>query len=119
MSFNIKSSEKNNTGLITLEGEVDMFTSPNFRDEMLPFFEKGVKAVIVDLKGVTFMDSSGIATLVEGLQWSRKKSNRQFILTGIGPNVKNALELTKLDKVFTIKDNCEDAFRQLCETHGK
>jgi anti-sigma B factor antagonist len=116
MGFKIKSCEKQNIGIISIEGEVDMFTSPNFRDEMLPYFQKGVKTIIVDLKGVSFMDSSGIATLVEGLQWSKKEQGRQFILTGPGPNVKNALALTKLDNIFTIKDNKDEVLRQLTRT---
>ncbi len=112
MSFKIKSKEKENIGVIKVEGEVDMFSSPNLRDKLLPFFEKGVKGVIVDLSGVSFMDSSGIATLVEGLQWS-KKVNKQFVLTGLGTNVMNALALTKLDSVFNIQANANDAYKEL------
>ena len=116
MSFKIKSKEKENIGVVVVDGEVDMFTSPNLRDKLVPFFEKGIKGIIVDLSGVSFMDSSGIATLVEGLQWSKKEQGRQFILTGPGPNVKNALALTKLDNIFTIKDNKDEVLRQLTRT---
>ncbi len=119
MGFKIKSCEKHNIAIISIEGEVDMFTSPNFRDEMLPYFKKEVKAIVVDLKGVSFMDSSGIATLVEGLQWSKKKDGRQFILTGPGPNVKNALALTKLDNIFTIKDDKDEVLHHLSKIEGK
>jgi len=112
MSFKIKSHEKENIGIIIVEGEVDMFTSPNLRDKLIPFFEKGPKGVIVDLSGVSFMDSSGIATLVEGLQWS-KKEKKAFILTGLGTNVMNALSLTKLDNVFTIKVDTDGAYKEL------
>ena len=58
------------------------------------------------------MDSSGIATLVEGLQWS-KKEKREFILTGLGTNVLNALTLTKLNTVFSIKSDTEGAYQEL------
>lgn len=112
MSFKISSQEKENIGIITVEGEVDMFTSPSLRDKLVPLFEKGVKGIIVDLKGVSFMDSSGIATMVEGLQWS-KKDNKAFILTSLGETVMNALSLTKLEKVFTIKTDKDDAYNEL------
>lgn len=114
MSFKVKSKEKENIGIIIVHGEVDMFTSPNLRDKLLPFFEKGVDGIIVDLAGVSFMDSSGIATLVEGLQWS-KKDKKEFILAGLGANVMNALSLTKLDDVFNIKDNADDAYKEMCQ----
>ncbi len=115
MSFKIKSEEKENIGVVIVEGEVDMFTSPGLRDKLVPFFEKGVKGIIVNLSGVSFMDSSGIATLVEGLQWS-KKDNKKFILAGLGTNVMNALSLTKLDKVFDIQTNADDAYKELCKS---
>lgn len=112
MSFKIKSVEKENIGVITVEGEVDMFTSPNLREKLLPLFDKKVKGIIVDLKGVSFMDSSGIATMVEGLQWS-KKDGRAFVLTGIGDTVMNALSLTKLETVFNIKPDKDEAYNEL------
>ncbi|MFH2093619.1 MAG: STAS domain-containing protein [Pseudomonadota bacterium] len=112
MSFKIKSIEQENIGILTVEGEVDMFTSPSLRDKLLPLFEKKVKGIIVDLKGVSFMDSSGIATMVEGLQWSRK-AGRAFVLTGLGVTVMNALSLTKLETVFTIKADKEQAYNEL------
>jgi anti-sigma B factor antagonist len=112
MSFKIKSKEKDKIGIIVVEGEIDMFSSPNLRDKLVPFFDKGAKGIIVDLSGVSFMDSSGIATLVEGLQWS-KKNNKAFVLTGVGTNVMNALSLTKLDNVFTIESDMDDAYKKL------
>jgi len=108
MGFKINSSEKDGIALVNVEGEIDMFTSPNLRDTLLPFFKKNVRGIILDFTQVSFMDSSGIATLVEGLQWS-KKENRKFILTGLGKTVFNALSLTKLDNVFTIKKHTQAA----------
>ncbi|MCG8619519.1 MAG: STAS domain-containing protein [Desulfobacterales bacterium] len=108
MGFSINTKEENGIALIFVEGEIDMFTSPNLRDTMLPFFKPSTPGVVVDLSGVSFMDSSGIATLVEGLQWS-KKEDRKFILTGLGDTVFNALSLTKLDKVFAIEPDADAA----------
>jgi anti-sigma B factor antagonist len=113
MGFKIRSKEKDNIGVIVVEGEVDMFSSPNLREKLVPMFKKKeTKGIIVDLSGVSFMDSSGIATLVEGLQWS-KKDKKEFILTGLGSNVLNALSLTKLDDVFNIKADTNSAFKEL------
>jgi anti-sigma B factor antagonist len=115
MSFQIKCKEKDNIGVISIKGEVDMFTSPNLREKLLPLFKKNVKGIIIDLSQVSFMDSSGIATLVEGLQWSRK-NKREFVLTQLGDNVKNALALTKLDNVFAIKEKIDDAYKTMCQS---
>lgn len=112
MQFDIKITEKKNTALVQVQGEVDMYTSPSLRDTLARFFKKDITAVVVDLTNVSFMDSSGIATLVEGLQWS-KEQNRRFILAGLGDTVYNALSLTKLDNVFTIHENVHQAFEAI------
>ncbi len=101
MSFSIKTREKENIAVIELQGEIDIYVSPDFRDKLLLVCNKDIKEVIVDLSGVTFMDSSGVATLVEGLKWS-KKEGKSFILKNVGTNVLNSLSLTKLDTVFKI-----------------
>lgn len=112
MAFKITPQKKGDIALVYVEGEIDMFTSPNLRDVLLPYFTPKTKAVIVDLSKVVFMDSSGIATLVEGLQWS-KKEKRKFILTGLGETVHNALSLTKLDNVFSIESDTPSALAGL------
>ena len=101
MSFSIKTREKENIAVIELQGEIDIYVSPDFRDKLLLVCNKDIKKVIVDLSRVTFMDSSGVATLVEGLKWS-KKEGKSFVLKNAGTNVLNSLSLTKLDTVFKI-----------------
>jgi len=108
MEFNISSKVNEGVVLIRVAGEIDMFTSPELRDVLLPCFKPSTPGIVVDLSGVSFMDSSGIATLVEGLQWSRKQG-RKFILTGLGTTVFNALSLTKLDSVFSIETDAKKA----------
>lgn len=112
MAFKITTKTEDDIALVSVEGEIDMFTSPNLRDTLLPFFTPKTRGVIVDLSKVGFMDSSGIATLVEGLQWS-KKQGRAFILAGLGSTVHNALSLTKLDNVFSIAADAKTALSEL------
>ncbi len=112
MGFSINTKEKDGIALVFVEGEIDMFTSPNLRDTLLPYFKPSTPGIIVDLSQVSFMDSSGIATLVEGLQWS-KKEDRKFILAGLGETVFNALSLTKLDNVFSIEPDTKTALAGL------
>jgi len=60
-----------------------MSTSPEVRKALLSVFKKGPSHIIMDLAGVLYIDSSGIATFVEGLQLSRKGVTR-FTLAGAG-----------------------------------
>ena len=101
MGFSIKTREKENIAVIELQGELDIYVSPDFRDKLLLVCTEDNKEVIVDFSRVSFMDSSGVATLVEGLKWS-KKEGKLFILKNVGANVINSLSLTKLETVFNI-----------------
>jgi anti-sigma B factor antagonist len=90
---------KPSTYVIALEGELDMSTSPQVRGALLPIFHKGASHIIVDLSGVPYIDSSGIATFVEALQLSRKGDTR-FTLAGAGPSVESIFDLAYLREVF-------------------
>jgi anti-sigma B factor antagonist len=87
--------------LVTLAGEMDMSTSPDVRQSMAPLFRSGNTRVIVDLAGLTYIDSSGIATFVEGLQLSQKTA-AHLTLAGMSAAVEAVFELAYLREVFHI-----------------
>ena len=85
--------------LIRLSGEVDLSWSGRVRDAIVEALEQ--RSVGVDLSAVSYIDSSGIAALVEGLQTARD-SERRFVLVATSPPVLAVLELARLDRVFTL-----------------
>ena len=95
--------------VLQLEGEVDMQASPEARKVILDCLENG-SHLCVDLSGVSYMDSSGIASLVEGLQRARAKK-LIFGLLAPSQSVMQVLRLSRLDSVFNIYDT-KDQFRQ-------
>ncbi|NIQ02594.1 MAG: anti-sigma factor antagonist [Nitrospinaceae bacterium] len=107
----LKSQETGNGAVtVTIKGEIDMSSSPKVRELLNSLFKKNQKAIVVDLSGVTYIDSSGIATLVEGLQWSHNSHNK-FRLTGLTPMVKDVFEIARLLTVFEIFDTWEEALQ--------
>lgn len=92
--------------VLHIDGDVDMSNSPNVRKVLVPTFEKGPSHIIVDLSGVSYIDSSGIATIVEGLQLSRKSGVR-LTLAGMGSTVEAVFELAYLKDVFEIVPDVE------------
>lgn len=95
--------------LVRVSGEVDMSWSQDLRKEILDALSKA-PAVGVDLSGVSYMDSSGIAALVEGFQQSRA-SKKRFALIAPSDSVRSVLELARLDRVFPIFDDAAAALR--------
>ena len=86
--------------ILSLSGEIDLQTSPVVRQQILQLV-KNKLPVVIDLAAVKYMDSSGVATLVEGLQNS-KKLGLAFILAAPAGSVLGVIKLARLDKVFRI-----------------
>ena len=86
--------------IVRLNGEVDLYRSPEARSVILNCLGEG-KHTLVDLSGVEYIDSSGVASLVEGLQMARDKG-LQFGLLGVSNTALNVLRLARLDSVFTL-----------------
>jgi len=102
MTLQIKTEQTEQGVVIGVVGDVTIQTSPLLREALQPFFNgSSVTSIQVNLNGVDFMDSSGIATLVEGLQWS-KKNEGKFVLSGLTDTVRDVFTLAKLDSVFEI-----------------
>ncbi len=106
---------ENNTTLIDCTGEVDLYSSPQLREILLQAMEGAHKDVLVNMSGVTYIDSSGIATLVEGLQLSQRTKTR-FGLFGLRPNARSVLELARLTGVFCIFETEEEALAKITST---
>lgn len=92
--------------VISLTGEVDLKESPRAREQILKQLKQD-RHVLVDLSQVDYIDSSGVASLVEGFQLARSRE-QEFALVGVSKAAMQVLQLARLDKVFPIYDSLED-----------
>jgi anti-sigma B factor antagonist len=108
------STEKIGTGfLVRLKGDVDMNTSPDVRSNLGEVFKQGgAKALVINLSQVRYMDSSGIATLVEAMQNCLKRGMR-LRLVELSPSVRDVFELARLASVFEIFPTANEAMAGL------
>jgi len=102
----IEIREERGQQVVALCGEVDLEESRRAREALLRCVEDG-RPVLVDLSGVKYIDSSGIASLVEAYQRARAQ-NARFALAAVSPEALRVLQLARLDKVFTIHGSLED-----------
>ncbi|MBR9971289.1 STAS domain-containing protein [Magnetospirillum sulfuroxidans] len=101
----IESREIDGAVVVALAGEVDLQHSPTIRKHLMELmFER--RPVIVDLAAVVYIDSSGIASLVEAYQQARKNGTR-FVLAAVSAPAMRVLQLARLDKVFALADTVE------------
>lgn len=104
----MKYNEREESGykVVEMSGDVDLSCSPEARKQILACLDSSDVGVLVDLSQVSYIDSSGIASLVEGYQTAKKK-NVNFGLIGVSDAAMNVLQLARLDKVFPIHDTVE------------
>lgn len=102
MGLEVKKVDNESTCRISAAGEVDLGTSPKLRQAILSAVDD-YHIVHVELGDVEYMDSSGVATLVEGLKACRAKG-KAFELHTPSTSVLKVLQLARLDSLFTIVD---------------
>jgi len=90
--------------IITVEGDIDLYSSPELRKVVLKAVPKAAIGVGIHLGGITYMDSSGVATLVEGLR-SAKEHGKAFTLIAPSTAVVKVLELARLDSIFEVRSD--------------
>lgn len=107
--MNISTRHLDKTTIFDVSGDIDFANSPEVRQSVLrEIRESRTARVIVNLRQVRYIDSSGVASLVEGLKASRDLGSR-FILIGLSTSAREVLQLSRLLKVFEIYDNEEQA----------
>ena len=103
---------QNDITIIDCTGDVDLYSSPPLRETLLETIGSGSGSVLLNMAGVSYIDSSGIATLVEALQLSRQTRIR-FGLYGLRSNARSVLELARLHKVFNIFEDEPEALEKI------
>jgi anti-sigma B factor antagonist len=88
-------------GIVALEGEIDLHESPHIKEVLQPLIDQKSKRVLLDLSGVSYIDSSGLALFIEAMQRIQAYGGI-FGLYGLRPGVKAIFEIARLDQVFKI-----------------
>ena len=101
-------TEERGRSVVALEGEVDLETSPAVRTLLLEQVGTG-RPVLVDMARVSYIDSSGIASLVEAFQLARRKQGHEFGLVRVSAAALRVLQLARLETVFTIHETLAQA----------
>ncbi|MFA5500330.1 MAG: STAS domain-containing protein [Candidatus Omnitrophota bacterium] len=104
----IKTENKNGLTVCYVEGEIDINTSPDIKKNFEKILSKKTPAMVINFSKVTYVDSSGLATLVEILKDMRTYGGKMK-LSNLSPKIKSLFEITKLEKLFEIIADEKDA----------
>ena len=106
----VSRDSQGDAAIYSVEGQVDMHTSPELRSALKQGLLDKSSPIVVDLGGVTFIDSSGLATLIEALQAVGRYGGK-LRLCGLSPEVRKLFDLARLNEVFDLRDDREQALR--------
>lgn len=84
-------------------GEIDIYTSPKFKDEVIKYFKKNSKNILIDGEKLEYIDSTGLGALIS-IYKILKEEEKDIYIKNIKPNIKKLFEITDLNKIFTIKE---------------
>ena len=103
MQCNLRS--ENHFDVLELSGEIDLHHSPDLREHILGSLKEN-RPLLIDMEKVSYIDSSGIASLVEGFQTTKTKKLAYGLLK-ISKTAMQVLTLTRLDRVFSLYDSVD------------
>lgn len=94
--------------VIKLEGEVDVYTAPQLKQQMIALLEAGTKQIIIDLTRVEYFDSTALGVLIGGLKRMRERDGNLSLICP-NPRIRRVFEITGLDKIFDIYNSVDEA----------
>ena len=106
----VKTSVLDDATIVAPMGEIDLSRAPSLRTQLTAVQARKPKRLIIDLAGVPYMDSSGVATLVEAMQNARRTGSK-LILSAMQERVRSIFEIARLDMVFTIVNTTDEGMR--------
>jgi anti-sigma B factor antagonist len=94
--------------VIALSGEVDLYSCPEFKEELLRVIGTGATLVVVDLTETTFIDSTALGVLIRGVERLKTQDGR-LVVACSDPNIVKVFEVTGLDRIFTVYSSRDEA----------
>ena len=102
--FTVRSTSQNGVASIALQGDLDIATLPELEAHLAPFQDDGVAAIMLDMRELTFIDTTGLHAIDRASQRA-KGSGQQMILVGTRPSARRLFEITGIDHLLDDRDS--------------
>lgn len=104
----VTTDQTHGTPVITANGDIDIYSVASFKSKINEILDTGVNELIIDLKGVEYVDSSGFGALLGATKRVRPNGGK-IILTGCSESVARLMKITQLDTIFEMYKDCIQA----------
>jgi len=107
-AFDVEARTEKGWAVFDVQGDVDVYSAPMLRHEILARLDRGENRIVVNLEKVDFLDSTGVSVMINGLKRARNQ-NGMLVLARPGDQVRRMLHLTHLDRVLPVFPTVEEA----------
>jgi anti-sigma B factor antagonist len=108
MDLDVETGSVGDAALLTLRGEIDVYTAPRLRQAIIDLVDGGANRIVVDMAKVDFLDSTGLGVLVGGLKRVRLQDG-SLAIVATQDKILKIFDITGLNKVFAIHPSVDDA----------
>jgi anti-sigma B factor antagonist len=108
VNLDVETGTKDGASVVTLRGEIDVYTAPRLRQTLIDLVEGGVTDIVVDMEKVDFLDSTGLGVLVGGLKRVKDREG-SMKLVATQDRILKIFDITGLSKVFPIFGSLDKA----------
>jgi anti-sigma B factor antagonist len=108
VDLDVETGTVDDAALLTLRGEIDVYTAPRLRQAIIDLVDGGASRIVVDMEKVDFLDSTGLGVLVGGLKRVRLQEGSLAIVT-TQDKILKIFDITGLNKVFPIHSSIDEA----------
>lgn len=104
-----------NVPVLDVVGEIDIYTTPQFKEELTAVIDRGFPSIVVNMRKVSYMDSSGFSALLSATKRLRP-INGSLHLCCCNDGIRRMLQITRLDSIFGVYANEDDAVAMAAST---
>lgn len=108
LTFEIAEKRVDGVSVVTVTGEIDVATAPDLKECLVTQADDGISAIVVDLSGVSFIDSTALGVLVGAFR-RQEEAGGTLKLVVTEPRILKVLEITALTSVFPVFASVEEA----------
>lgn len=93
---------------ISMDGQLDLYRCPELKNRVSRHIDDGVRFLVFDMTELNYIDSSGIGTLIQIMNWLKKRGGL-MILANVQGSVEKVFQISRMEDLFTIRDSLADA----------
>lgn len=112
MDINIETSDLGGIKLVTVHGDIDVYSSPKVKDALYEIIDAAAYKIVINLEDIRYIDSTGLGVLIGALK-KVKGSEGNITVVCSNPQIKKVFTITGLVKIFGIYPNNDEAVNAL------